>query len=219
MKRFYVVLAAVCLAGGAWLWYASQRRAGEAATAPAPVPVATDSFPGYTLGSDSAPVTIVEYSDFECPFCAAFATVQMPEIRAQLIATGKVRWRHRDFPLSSHKYSRTAALAAQCAGAQGKFWEMENQLFFRHQWAQSNDDPSATFRGFAKDLGLDLGRYDACMDTKRYAGRIEASLQEGLARGVTGTPTFFINGRRYDGRATSDALKATVDSLLARRRH
>jgi protein-disulfide isomerase len=188
--------------------------AAPVAASSGPLPVAAaDGFRGYTLGAASAPIEITEYSDFECPFCASFATVQMPVIREQLIATGKVRWRFRDFPLPSHAYSRSAALAAQCAGEQGKFWEMHDQLFVNHQWAQTGKNPSGLFRDFAKAIGLDLANYDACMDSQRYAGRIQASVAEGAALAVKGTPSFFVNGRPFVGRATSDDFKALVDSL------
>jgi len=139
-------------------------------------------------------------------------------IREQLIATGRVRWRFRDFPLPGHQYSRYAALAAQCAGEQGRFWEMHDQLFFHHQWAQTGKNPRGLFRDFAKDAGLDLAKYDACVNARRYDGRIQASVEEGTALGVNGTPTFFINGRRYEGRSTSDAFKAAVDSITKSRR-
>lgn len=218
MKRFYLLVGAVALVGGAFLAYAARRTpaAGSlAAGGPAPV-AATDGFRGYTLGIDSARVEVIEYSDFECPYCARFASVQMPAIREQLVATGKVRWRYRDFPLPVHQYSRYASLAAQCAGEQGKFWEMHDQLFFNHSWAQTGKNPRGLFRDFAKAIGLDLDKYDACMDSQRYAGRIEASRQEGEALGIPGTPTFFVNCRRYEGDATSDAFKALVDSLTRR---
>ena len=214
MKRFYLLLGAVAVVGGAVLWFGSQRTQASAPAPGSPLPVAAaDGFKGYTLGSDSAPIEVTEYSDFECPFCAQFASVQMPVVRAQLIATGKVRWRYRDFPLPLHAYSRYAALAAQCAGEQGKFWEMHDQLFDHHQWAQTGKNPRSLFRDFAKAVGLDLDKYDACMDGQRYAGRIQASVQEGDARGVKGTPTFFVNGRLYEGRSTSDDFKALADSL------
>jgi protein-disulfide isomerase len=219
MRGFYVLLAVVAVGGAAWLVYAARHKPEERPVPTTAVPVAPPGgFRGYTLGSDSAPVHITEYSDFECPFCASFATVQMPEVRAQLIATGKVQWRFRDFPLASHEYSRTAALAAQCAGEQGKFWEMHDQLFYNHQWAQQGKNPSGLFRGFAKTIGLDADRYDACMDSQRYARRIEESRQEGEALGVDHTPSLFVDGRPFKDRATSDALKALVDSLTARRK-
>ena len=217
MKGFYALLAAVAVIGAGVLWYGSRARPAPPPAATPSVAAAADGFTGYTLGSDRAPVEITEYSDFECPFCASFATVQMPVIRAQLIAPGKVRWRYRDFPLPSHRYSRLAALAAQCAGEQGKFWEMHDQLFAHHQWAQTGKDPRGLFRDFARAAGLDLERYDACVDSQRYAGRIQASVAEGEARGVNGTPSFFVNGRRYDGRPTSDDFQRLVDSLTTQR--
>src|SRR5256714_15583418 len=115
MKGFYLLLVGVAVIGRGVLWYSSQQRAPAAAPAPsASVPVAAaDGFRGYTLGSDSAPIEITEYSDFECPFCASFATVQMPVIREQLIATGRGGWRYRDFPLPTHSDSPYPALAAQ----------------------------------------------------------------------------------------------------------
>jgi protein-disulfide isomerase len=139
----------------------------------------------------------------------------MPTIKEQLINTGKVRWRYRDFPLPVHQYSRYAAHAAQCAGDQGKFWDMHDQLFSHHQWAQTGKDPSGLFRDFAKAIGLDVQRYDQCMTTGRFAARIEFSRQEGDKLAVNGTPTFFINGKLYNARANSDALKAVADSIIA----
>jgi protein-disulfide isomerase len=211
MKGFYVLLALVAVAGGGAMWYSSHRTPAPPPAA-APVVAATDGFRGYTLGVESAPVEVTEYSDFECPFCASFATVQMPVIREQLIAAGKLRWRYRDFPLPTHRYSRYAALAAQCAGEQGKFWEMHDQLFEHHEWAQTGKNPRSLFRDLARAAGVDLDKYDACVDGQRYAGRIEASVQEGEAAGVRGTPSFFVNGRPFE-RSTSDDFKALVDSL------
>ena len=216
MKGFYLLVVAVAVIGGGALWYTSQRSPApppSAAPVAATAVAAADAFRGFTQGADAAPVEITEYSDFECPFCASFATVQMPVIREQLIATGKLRWRFRDFPLPSHKYSRYAALAAQCAGEQGKFWELHDQLFNNHQWAQTGKNPRSLFRDFAKAVALDLDKYDACLDGQRYAARLDASVQEGEQLGVRGTPSFFVNGRAYTGRGTSDDFKALVDSL------
>jgi protein-disulfide isomerase len=219
MKAFYALLAAVALVGGGVMWYGSRATpaAGSGPGTPPP-PAVHDGFRGFTLGADSARVEVVEYSDFECPFCASFASVQMPVIREQLIATGRVRWRYRDFPLPSHRWSRLASLAAHCAGEQGKFWEMHDRLFLRHDWAQGSKNPRGLFRDYAKDAGVDLDKYDACMDSQRYAGRIQASLEEGEALGVGGTPTFFVNGKRFEGRPTSDAFQALVDNLTKSRR-
>ena len=217
MRRFYLLLAAVAVVAAVVLWYGARQQPAPPPRAPRPL-AAHDGFTGYTLGSASAPIEITEYSDFECPFCAAFATVQMPVIRDQLITPGRVRWRYRDFPLPTHQYSRFAALAAQCAGEQGKFWEMHDQLFSHHQWAQTGRNPSGLFRDLAGAVGVALDKYDACVDSHRYAGRIEASLEEGEAAGVGGTPSFYVNGRPFSRQKnSSDDFKALVDSLTKKR--
>jgi protein-disulfide isomerase len=220
MSRFYLALGGVAVACAAVLYMLMrQPPAAARAAAEPPVAVVDDGFRGYTLGSDAAPVEVTEYSDFECPFCANFAAVQMPTIKQQLIATGKARWRYRDFPLPNHQYSRFAAHAAQCAGEQGKFWEMHDQLFYNHSWAQTGRNPAGLFRDFAKAAGVDLARYDACMEGGRYAARIEFSRQEGDQRMVDGTPTFFVNGARLRANSYgSDVFKHVVDSLAARRK-
>jgi protein-disulfide isomerase len=217
MNRFFVVFGILAVALVAVLVYLLTAAPGTApaAATSAPTAVVDDGFRGYTMGRDDAPVEVTEYGDFECPACAGFATIQMPTIKSQLIATGKLRWRYRDYPLSMHPYARLAAHAAQCAGEQGKFWEMHDQLFYNHSWAQTGRDPSRLFRDLARTAGADVGRYDACMESGRYASRIEFARQEGDQRLVDGTPTFYINGVKYTGRSNSDAFKAAVDSAAA----
>lgn len=219
MNRFYVVLTVLAVVLG--IMVVTLLRTGGTAPAAAagpPPTVSDDGFRGYTLGQASAPVEITEYLDFECPVCATFATVQMPTIKEQLIATGKVRWRFRDYPLPIHQYSRFAAHAAQCAGAQGHYFEMQEQLFTHHQWAQTGKDPSTLFRSLAQAAGVDPKAYDACMEAGRYAQRIEFSRQEGDKLLVDGTPTFFVNGKKLDFRRLpgSDDFKALVDSITRR---
>ncbi len=218
MNRFYAMVAILAVVLGIAV-FALLRTGGTApaAAAGAPPTVVDDGFRGYTLGQGTAPVEITEYLDFECPVCASFATIQMPTIKEQLVNTGRVRWRYRDYPLPIHKYSRFAAHAAQCAGAQGKFFEMHDQLFIHHQWAQTGKDPSDLFRSFAQAAGVDLKAYDACMEAGRYAQRVEYSRQEGDSMRVDGTPTFFANGKKLDFRRLpgSDDYKVIVDSIIA----
>ncbi len=206
MNRFYAMVAILAVVLGIAV-FALLRTGGTApaAAAGAPPTVVDDGFRGYTLGQGTAPVEITEYLDFECPVCASFATIQMPTIKEQLVNTGRVRWRYRDYPLPIHKYSRFAAHAAQCAGAQGKFFEMHDQLFIHHQWAQTGKDPSDLFRSFAQAAGVDLKAYDACMEAGRYAQRVEC------------TPTFFANGKKLEFRRLpgSDDFKVIVDSVIA----
>lgn len=225
MRRFYLLLVLVAVVAAVLMWKGSRGGSDAVATGAAPaVPVtaADSAFKGYVLGAATAPVEIVEYADFECPHCGEFANVQFPTIKEQLINTGKLRWRYRDYPLGTFPWSRIAALAGQCAGEQGKFWEMAEALFQRQSdWGESSHNPTATFRDLARGIGVDLDKYNACMDSQRYAGRVEASHQEGSALGVTGTPTFFANGRELDGSryGNSDAFQALVDSLTGKGRH
>jgi len=221
MNRFYAMVAVLAVVLGVSVFALLRAGGGTAPAAAAgpPPTVVDDSFRGYSLGQGRAPVEIVEYLDFECPVCASFATIQMPTIKEQLINTGKVRWRYRDFPLAIHKYSRFAAHAAQCAGAQGRFFEMHDQLFNHHQWAQTGKDPSDLFRSFAQAAGVDLKAYDACMQAGRYAQRIEFSRQEGEQVLVDGTPTFYANGKKLFTNLrllpSSDDFKAVADSIIA----
>jgi protein-disulfide isomerase len=212
MKGFYALLGLIVLGGIGWLAYSSRSKPhAVAGGGTAPIPVASsDNFNGYTLGSDSAKVEITEYSDFQCPYCAGFAAVQMPVVRDQLINPGRARLRFRDFPIPGHKHAREAAHAAQCVGEQGKFWAMHDLLFEHREWTEERSATS-TLRGLAGQAGANLDQYDACMSSNRYDGRITASFNEGQARGVTGTPAFFINGVQLTGRPTSDALKDAVD--------
>lgn len=221
MKRFYLLLAVVAVVAVVFMWRGSQGGSGDASatTAGAAVPVsaADSAFKGFVLGQETAPVEVVEYADFQCPHCGEFANVQFPTIKDQLINTGRLRWRFRDYPLG-FPFSRISALAGQCAGEQGKFWEMEEALFQRQgDWGTTSRNPAAAFRDMARGIGVDLDKYNACMDSQRYAGRVEASHQEGAALGVNGTPTFFVNGRELDGRrfGNSDAFKTLVDSLTS----
>jgi protein-disulfide isomerase len=132
----------------------------------------------------------------------------------------ELRFVFRNFSGSSsvHPHAQQAAEAAEAAAAQGHFWEMHDQLFLHHDWAQGSRNPRSLFRDFAKAAGADPDKYDACVDGQRYAGRIQASLEEGEALGVGGTPTFFVNGKRFEGHPTSDAFQALVDSLTKSRR-
>jgi protein-disulfide isomerase len=219
MNRFYLLLVGVAVAAVVLLWIGSRSNAGPVPGdngTPVAVSKADSGYRGFTLGSDSAPVEVEEYADLQCPHCGEFAILQFPTIRDQLIRTGRLRWRFHDYPLN-FPFSRVSALAAQCAGEQGHFFEMVDAMF-QHQveWGgRGTSDPSGKFRQYARSVGVDVAKYDACMDTKRYAGRIEYSHQEGEARGVNGTPTFFVRGRMLDGRqyASSDDFQHLVDSL------
>ena len=217
MKGFYTTLVGVAVIGvGALGWMLSRPKTTSIAANVSVQPADTAGFRGYLLGADSAKVEITEYADFQCPFCQTFSTLQMPTIKERLIDTGRLRWRYRDFPLQQHSFSRVAAHSAACADGQGKYWEQHRRIYEGQQdWAESRD-AAPTFRRYAEASGLDLGRYDACMQAAKYAGRIQASYDEGVRVGVSGTPTLLVAGRLYQGRLDSDAIARLVDSLTPR---
>jgi protein-disulfide isomerase len=217
VRRFYTIFAVLVVVGLGILAYLIFKP--QTVSIPANVTVQasdTSGFRGYLKGSPNAPIEITEYADFQCPFCQTFATLQMPTIDERLIQTGRVRWRYRDFPLQQHPFSRLAAHSAACADEQGKYWQQHQRIYEgQSEWSEARD-AGAIFRNYAKSNGLDLGRYDACMKSGKYAGRIQASYNEGVQVGVNSTPTLLIGGRLYKGRFDSDAIIKMVDSLAPR---
>lgn len=216
LKGFYGLLAAVGVAGVVLIgWLAFRPKAAPVAVDVAVLPADTAGFRGYVLGAESAPVEVVEYADFQCPACQSFATIQFPDIKARLIDTGKLRWRYRDFPLPMHPHARVAAHSAACAFEQGKYWEQHARIYDGQMDWSVERDASGTFRDYAKEVGLDLGKYDDCMSANRFAGRVQASVNEATTLGVGSTPTFLIAGKLYPGIINSDQMRTIVDSLAA----
>jgi protein-disulfide isomerase len=157
-------------------------------------------------GGANAPVTIISFSDYECPFCKrAEGTVD------QVLTTygDKVRFVHRDFPLSFHEHAQQAAEAARCAEAQGKFWEYHRKLF------ASQDLTAAALKKMAGEVGLDQKKFDECLDKQQFKDAVAKDTADGTNVGVTGTPAFFINGRMLSGAQPFEKFKAIIDEELA----
>jgi protein-disulfide isomerase len=165
----------------------------------------------HTAGPDNAPVTLVEYGDYECPYCG----MAYPIVKAAQQRVGaQLRFVFRNFPLKEiHPHAPHAAEAAESAGAQGKFWEMHDTIF-EHQGALEDEDLVA----YAKALGLDANRLAADLANKTYAGRVREDFRSGVRSGVNGTPTFFINGERYNGPWADEAqfIRVLRDAALVR---
>jgi protein-disulfide isomerase len=173
-------------------------------------------------GDQAAPVVLVEFSDYQCPFCGRAFENTFPEIDKHYIQTGKVKYVFRDFPLDSiHKDAAKASEAARCAGDQGKYWEMHDQLF-AHRKALG----LAKLPGYAQTIGLDMPTFQACLDSGNYAEAVRQDLQDGQKAGVRGTPTFFLgraNGntstvkatQRLRGAQAYSNFKKAIDTLLA----
>jgi protein-disulfide isomerase len=183
---------------------------GPAQPSPTPgvVEVSPDDDPA--IGPADAPVLIVEFSDFQCSFCGRFARETLGQI---LDSYGdRVRFVFRSFPLLSiHPQAQKAAEAAQCANDQGKFWEYHDLLF---QNQQALDEES--LKGYARQLDLDMAAFTDCLDTERHFTEVQHDLTDGQSYGVTGTPTFFINGRLLRGAQPFSAFQAVIDEELGR---
>lgn len=161
----------------------------------------------WSLGPADAPVTLLEYGDLECSYCGQ----AHPEIKAMLEQyPDRVRFVFRHFPITSlHPHAQAAALAAEAAGAQGKFWEMQDLLLRNQAHLEHND-----LRRYALEIGLDIARFDREMDEQRYIAHVNEDFRSGAGDGVNGTPTLFLNGVRYDGPRDRDALSDAIDELL-----
>jgi protein-disulfide isomerase len=174
-----------------------------------PPRVAVDDAGRPARGPSDAPVQIVEFSDFQCPFCQrAYPTVM------QVLKTygDRVRLVYRHYPLQNHPAARPAAEASACAADQGKFWEYHDKLF-----ANASRLSDADLKQHAADLGLDAQKFNACVDTRKFQGDVEADRVAGDEAGVSGTPAFFINGRPISGAQPFEAFKRVIDEELARR--
>jgi protein-disulfide isomerase len=162
-------------------------------------------------GKREAKVIVVEFSDFQCPFCAKM----YPSIQRLIETYGdRILFVYRDFPLSSiHPQAQKAAESAQCAFEQGRFWEYHDRLFERQEEWASLGIPK--FREYAADLGLDTERFNECLDSGKYAAEVAADLREGERIGVSATPTYFINGRKLTGALPYSTFQGVVEEALS----
>jgi len=185
----------------------------QAAPAPSPQPAQSPQQPSVPQifqvsldddpfkGNPDAPVTVVEFSDFQCPFCKRFFDQTLANLENEYIDTGKVKFVYRDFPLDNiHPNARPVHIAAECADEQGKFWEYHDVLFEKQSvWKSlSSTNLKTTLTQYATDLSLQSSSFEACLDSPDIADEVNADYLEGLRYGATGTPTFFI-GNEKDG--------------------
>jgi protein-disulfide isomerase len=183
---------------------------------PASAEVRVTGRPG--LGRPDAPVTIVEFSDYQCPFCKRFFDQTLPEVKKRYIDTGKVRYVFRDMPLPIHPQAPKAAEAAHCAGEQDRYWAMHDALF-RNQ----GDLSVHALKRYATGLALDSEKFTECLDSGRWAGEVEKEQQAASEAGVRGTPSFVIgpstsgdtiSGRLLVGAQPFAAFQVLIESQL-----
>ncbi len=189
-------------------------RAPSQAQEPAPSPTVPPSPPSEVevsiegslfLGSENAPVVVVEFTDYECPYCARHFRETLPRIRADYVETGKVKYILKDFPLSFHMQAKPAAIAARCAGAQEKYWEMHDRLF-----AQQRNLGTQLFQQLAQELGLNLQTFSQCLNSGTFDAQIDADIASARQIGVAGTPSFVIGKPTAAGTASGTLVRGAV---------
>lgn len=173
-----------------------------------PPVLAVDTDDDPSVGPADAPIIIIEFSDFQCPYCQK-SVATLKEVRR--LYGDKIRVVYRDYPGPNHPHAAPAAEAAQCAGDQGIFWEYHDALF-NHQAPGTGWD----FEALARELGLHANEFSSCLNTGRYREEVRKDLQDGLALGITSTPTFFINGRPLVGAQPLAEFSRLIDPLLSK---
>ncbi len=181
------------------------------ASSAAPVPAsALSECGGPACGQADAPVTIEIYSDFQCPYCKQ-ADAILQQIAPQYISSGKARLVYKNIPIIGPE-SQPAAEAALCAGDQDKFWLYANYLFAHQGNENSGAFSRSNLKAFASSLGLDTGQFNACLDSGKHTATVQQQAAEAQRLGVTGTPTFFINGKRYEGVLPAERLASIIEA-------
>ena len=185
-----------------------------------PVRISMDNDP--IRGDPNAPITIIEFSDFQCPFCARFHVQTLPSLLEEYIETGKVNFVYRDFPIQSiHPNALPAAVAAECANEQGKYWEYHDTLFERqNSWARLDSNTAIeTFSQYAQGIELEMEQFNSCLASGKYLEEVQNDLRDGRDYDVTGTPGFFIGNEdigfvKLDGAQPFESFKRIIDAQL-----
>ncbi|MDE2001842.1 MAG: DsbA family protein, partial [Patescibacteria group bacterium] len=210
------ILVAAILIAGAVLYSASMSGApGSAGTAGTQPTVVTSDIlkvnnNDVVLGDVNAPVTVVEYSDYQCPFCGRFFTQTEPQIQDAYVKTGKVRFIYRNFPFLGPE-SVASANAAECAKDQGKFWEYHDALFtteIADGQENSGNLTRSLFMSLATKLGMDTTQFGSCLDSNKYASKVQSDYSNAKSIGVQATPTFFVNGTKLEGALPYDQFQS-----------
>ncbi len=171
---------------------------------------------GVARGPEDAPVLIEEYADYLCPYCGMVASLTIPQIMERYVDTGKARFIFYDFPVHPGELALQAAEAARCAGDQGAFWPMNKYLLLRMNEWRDKRDPLASFRGYAETLSLDGKALESCVKSRKHREVVLRSQLRARQLGLSGTPTFIINGRRVGEAMGFDQMAAIIEEELAK---
>jgi protein-disulfide isomerase len=196
---------------------AEGQRAGDATAGggPALQEVLSAADASRSKGAEDAPVTIVEISDFQCPFCARWAQETLPALDSAYIQTGQVRMIYINYPLPTHGQAWSSAKAALCAGAQDAFWPMHDVLFEEQRSWSGQDRPYPLYQDYASRIGIDTGAFATCMENDQVAQILVGDLMQVTRAGITGTPTFVINNEvALSGHLTLEEMAEHIDPFL-----
>ena len=169
---------------------------------------------GYDRGDPRAPVVIVDFSDFGCPFCGQFERETYPPLAREFVATGKVYFKYVPFVMGMFPNGSEAARAAECAAEQGKFWEMHDRLYATQPVWKSSDAPATLFERDAAAIGIDTRRYASCYTEGRGDARTTAANEAAHRLGIRATPTFFVNGRQIEGALPLPQFRMVIEQAL-----
>jgi protein-disulfide isomerase len=225
MTRLYLILGAVAVAGVGIVGYSVGQANSGAATMPVTIEgldedmeLLAEMAQGVTKGQESAPVTIIEFGDYQCPSCMAFWQQTKPLMEATLVETGTARFTYYDFPITSaHPNAFLAARAARCADDQDRYWDYHDQLFRTQPRWSALTNPAGLFEEYARSLDMDDGAFESCLNSDRHAELVTANMQLGEVLGVGGTPTVLVE---YQGSVrpvppTVQAIQEHIDGLLS----
>ena len=166
------------------------------------------------LGNPDAPVTMIEFSDFQCPFCGKFFREVEARIIEKYVKSGKLRFVYRDFAFLGPE-SEWAGVAAECANEQGKFWQYHDYIFKNQQGENQGAFSKDNLKRFSRELGLDASKFNSCLDTDKYLDEVKKDSSDGRASGVTGTPGFLINGKLVVGALPYEQFESAIEAALA----
>jgi protein-disulfide isomerase len=226
MKKFYMLFGAVAVIGVGVVGYnVSAGMFGSAVSAPVEVEGIDDPARlvemarGVTKGDPNAPITIVEFGDFQCPSCAQFAQAYKPQVELGYVESGQAKFVFYDNPLVSiHPNAFLAARAARCAEDQDKFWEYHDELFRQQSRWSAMPSPASAFEDYAGTVGLDQGEFAGCLNSDRHAELVTANMQLAQVMRVTGTPTILVNVKDQPTRRVASysyqAIAETIEQMI-----
>jgi protein-disulfide isomerase len=169
------------------------------------------------LGKADAPVTVIEFSDFQCPFCRRMYIQTLSALKKDYVDTGKIKFVYRDFPLTFHEGAQDYAEATECANDEGKFWQMHDKIFDEQEKLGQGTIPypgRETLFAWAGQIGLNAGKFKECLESDKYKEEVEKDIQDGVTAGVQGTPATFVNGRVVSGAQPLTAFVKIIEEEL-----